>query len=553
MIKKFNFNIGIYIFFFIYFIVGILIYKDYGLGIEEHFQRQNGFFWLNYFVSDTNFDVFKSLVNSKYEEILRTDPDLPDPNFFNFYGIVFDLPLAFIETLFKLDSSKSYFELRHLCTFVIFFISSIFFYKILKKRFNNDSIIFLGLFFYIFSPRIFGDSFHNNKDILFLSILTIAISYLFEVFKKQNNKFIILFCFFSALATSSRIMGIYLPLMLIIFYFFDFLINNFSFKNFIYKSFKVLIIFYIFLILHYPHAWNFNFFELKNWFSVFFYWMDIEVLFNGNYYMIKYLPRSYLPTWILISTPIFITLFFLLGIFLTSKNILKRIFNINLKKINKKGDLWNSIDEKKDLFIFTSFVSFFSYAIFLNVAMLSGWRHFYFLHIFIVYLSVIGINHIYELLNRYYKFKLTYIISFIIILNFLYLNYKFHPFQSLYFVEILKFNTIKKFQVDTPNLSRSDALKFIIDNDNNKSEKIYIANASWTPLYNGKDLLTENNQNKLVFVGQEYNQADYIYTNYVYKSDEKYNKNYKIPENFVKIFNYKIDNILIYSIYKKKN
>ena len=340
MIKKFNFNISIYVFFFIYFIVGILIYKDYGLGIEEHFQRQNGFFWLNYFVSDTNFDVFKSLVNLKYEEILQADPYLPDPNFFNFYGIVFDLPLAFIETLFKLDSSKSYFELRHLCTFLIFFISSIFFYKILKNRFNNNSIIFLGLFFYIFSPRIFGDSFHNNKDILFLSILTIAISYLFEVFKKQNNKFIILFCFFSALATSSRIMGIYLPLMLIIFYFFDFLINNFSFKNFIYNSFKVLIIFYIFLILHYPHAWNFNFFEFKNWFNVFFYWMDIEVLFNGNYYMIKYLPRSYLPTWILISTPILITLFFILGIFLTS-NDKKQAIDLYVEIIQSKNNFYS--------------------------------------------------------------------------------------------------------------------------------------------------------------------------------------------------------------------
>ena len=34
----------------IYFCFGILIYDDYGIGIEEHFQRQNGFFWLKYFI-----------------------------------------------------------------------------------------------------------------------------------------------------------------------------------------------------------------------------------------------------------------------------------------------------------------------------------------------------------------------------------------------------------------------------------------------------------------------------------------------------------------------
>ena len=32
--------------------------------------------------------------------------------------------------------------------------------------------------------------------------------------------------------------------------------------------------------------------------------MDIKVLFNGEYYTIKYLPRSYLPVWILITSPI---------------------------------------------------------------------------------------------------------------------------------------------------------------------------------------------------------------------------------------------------------
>tara|TARA_B100001094_G_C17596700_1_gene514577 strand:+ start:55 stop:408 length:354 start_codon:yes stop_codon:yes gene_type:complete len=111
---------------------------------------------------------------------------------------------------------------------------------------------------------------------------------------------------------------------------------------------------------------------------------------------------------------------------------------------------------------------------------------------------------------------------------------------------------IKKFQIDTPNLSRSHALKYIIDLEDS-DKKIYIANASWTPMYNGKDMLSETNQKKLVFVGQNYNEANYIYTNYVFKSDEKYNKNYKIPVNFKKINDFQIDNVLIYTIYKRED
>ena len=218
-----------FLYFFLFIFLGTIIYNDYGIGIEEHFQRRNGFIGLITFCLIQILIFLKQLQILKYKEILQTNPSLPDPNFFNFYGILFDLPLALIETLFKFDDSKSYFELRHFSIFLIFFVSSIYFYKILKERFNNNLIIFLGLFLYIFTPRIFGDSFHNNKDILFLSILTISIGYLFKLFKKDNLKNLTLFCFFAALATSSRIMGIYLPIILIIFYFLEY-DSAFNFK-----------------------------------------------------------------------------------------------------------------------------------------------------------------------------------------------------------------------------------------------------------------------------------------------------------------------------------
>ncbi len=553
MLAKFNFKIFLCLFFIIYFLIGITIFKDFGVGIEEHFQRYNGFYWLNHLLSFTNFENFKNLVNLKYQQILLADPDLPDPNFFNFYGIVFDLPLAFVETFFNIENSKFYFEIRHLAIFLIFFISSFFFLKVLINRFEDKLIIFLGLFFYIFSPRIFGDSFHNNKDILFLSILTIAISFLFDVFTKHNNKNLILFCFFAALASSSRIMGVYLPVILFIFYYLEFLINKLSLKELITRTTKLFTIFIIFLYLHYPYMWKLNIFEISSWFKSFFYWMDIDILFNGKYYSIKYLPRLYLPTWIFISTPIFITIFLIFGAVISGQIIFKRLININEVKINKDGDLWKNLNEKKDFFIFISFFSFVSYAIFLNVAMLSGWRHFYFLHFFIIYLSTLGMDKVYKFLIRYVKQNLLIFASLLFVANLSYTNYNFHPFQSLYFINFLNQESVNKFQVDTPSISRANALKFIHEIEKNNDKKIYVANASWTPLYNGKDMLKSDLQKKFIFVGQEFDQADYIYTNFIYKADEKYNKNFKIPKNFKKFDDLIINDILIYSIYKKEN
>ena len=257
--KKKN-NLLISSLFFIYFIIGFTIYQDYGIGIEEHFHRQNGFYWLQKILSLLKIDTLSFLALEKYQEIRNYNPELPNPKFFNFYGVVFDVPAAFLEIIFKLNDSKLYFEIRHLLNFIFFFISSIFFYKILKKRFKDKIIIFLGTIFYIINPRIFGDSFHNNKDVLFLSILTISIYFLFKFFEKQKIKNIILFSLFASIATSSRIMGVYLPLLLIIFIFTEYLSKKILIKMFL-KQVSLLVFFFIFfLYLHYPYMWELNIF-----------------------------------------------------------------------------------------------------------------------------------------------------------------------------------------------------------------------------------------------------------------------------------------------------
>ena len=543
-------NYFLILFFSIYIFFGIFIYRDFGIGIEEHFQRLNGFYWLDYLLSFSDFSTFKESVNIKYKNILSTNPNLPNIVFFNFYGVIFDVPAAFLETIFNLENSKSYFEIRHFLNFLIFLVSAFFFYKILLKRFNF-SIAFFGLNIYSFTPRIFGDSFYNNKDILFLSLLTIAISFLFNFFDKQNNKNLILFCFFSALATSTRIMGIYLPIFLIFFIFLEFLTNKKNILDFLNLSFKIIFFYTLSLYLHYPYIWQLNIFEISDWFNKFFYSMNLKILFNGHYYYMNYLPRSYLPIWIFISTPFILSILFIIGFFLFLKRFFYRLISIhNFKPLG--SDLWMSNNEKKDIFILFSFFSFLTYAIFFNVAMLSGWRHFYFLHIFFTYISIFGFFNLVIYFKKNISLKILYSLTILLIIFLIYENVKFHPYQSLYFNNLMSKERIKNFQVDTPSLSRVDALKSILIDSRNKKH-IFIANASWTPFMNGKDLLEPESKKKLVFTGQNFMNADYIYDNFIYKSDEKYNKGNMIPINFTIFKKLVINNVHIYSIYKKKN
>lgn len=540
----------LYSFFICYFLLGLFIYSDYGISIEEHFQRQNGFYWLKKILTFFRSDDLNFLALEKYNAIRSYDPSLPNPEFFNFYGIAFDVPAAFIELIFKFNDSKLYFEIRHLFNFLLFFISSVFFYLILKRRFKEKIIIYLGSIFYIINPRIFGDSFHNNKDVFFLSIITISIFFLFKYFEKQNLKNIIIFCFFAAIATSSRIMGLYLPILLLIFIFTDYLSKKILIKNF-FKQISLILFFFIFILYaHYPYMWKLNIFEFISWFKVFFYHMNLRILFLGDYYHIKYLPRLYLPTWISITIPLYILMLLIGGYILMFKRLFQRVANITAQE-RTYNDLWRSVEEKKDLFIFISLTSFLIFAIFLNTAMLSGWRHFYFLHIFIIYVAIYTLN----LIFLYFKRKKINILIFgfinlffiIFILKELFI---FHPYQSLYFNSLINQKNYFNFPIDASSLTRSDALKFII-NDGKNLSKIYVANASWTPLYNGKDLLNASDKMKLVFVGQDYNKADYIYTNFNYEADPKYNKKYNIPSQFNEIKRVSVRDITIYCIYKK--
>ena len=249
---------------------------------------------------------------------------------------------------------------------------------------------------YVISPRIFGDSFYNNKDLLFLSLLVFSIYYAFKLFDRFNYKNLFYFCLFAALSTSSRIFGLYLPFTIIIFLFFEFLSEKISLKVFLSRTSKLLFIYFLFLYFHYPYIWELNIFQLKNWLSSFFYFMDYRMLFNGEYYHIKYLPRLYLPIWIFLTTPIYIIFIFLFGLFFLSKRLVKRVLNIK-NKIILSNDFWTSNNEKKDFFIILSFFLFFIYVIFFNVFMVSGWRYFYFLNIFIIYIFSFGI----------YKLRLT--------------------------------------------------------------------------------------------------------------------------------------------------
>jgi len=533
-----------YVIFLLFFFIGIYTYKDYGISVDEEFERRVGFYWLEYVLSFTTFDNFYNSALLKLNEI--TGFTLPTAKDNKFYGVIFNLPMAFLEVVFEINDSKEYFHLRHLFNFLLFFVSSIFFYKLLLSRFLKYNIALLGTLFFILSPRIYGDSFFNNKDIVFLSLVSIALYFCIKAIEKDNYKNLLIFSIFAAICTSSRILGIIFPISFILFYFLSFFQENKNLKKIIFFT----ISYFIFLIIFWPALWE-N--PIENFFLAFKYFSDlqgfnIKMFFNGEYISTNFLPYSYIFTWILITTPILYILLFLIGYYYIFKKLFIRF--INIKEKSNYPDLWRDINEKQDLFIFFILTSVIFYLITFNVRLYTGWRQIYFLNVFIIYISVYGFYKIHLNLKSKIKPNIQFGLIGLFLIFIVYKMIIYHPYQNLYFNSVFNKNAHNKFEVDYWGLTGKKFLESVLILEKNKNQ-IKIGVASFIPLERSLKLLSKEEREKIIIVGQDYEKADYIYTVFISEVDINGNDKYKIPSNFTKIDEFILDNIKIYEVFKK--
>ena len=202
---NFNYLISATIFLLI-FLIGLNLYDQYGISIDEDNSRENGLISLKYILELLNlnlYDNFKDLSLPQIHEYQQQGN-----------GVVFDLPLSLLEILLDVNSTREIYLLRHISTFTIFFISLIFFFLIVKDRFNSFTFAIIAVLFLFISPRIFAQSFYNSKDIVFMSLNIINLFFGIKYLKNSNFKNGTLFAIFSGISVGLRVLGIYLPILI---------------------------------------------------------------------------------------------------------------------------------------------------------------------------------------------------------------------------------------------------------------------------------------------------------------------------------------------------
>ena len=528
-------NFFIYIFFIAYFVLGISIFKDFGISFDENINRTNGFVSLNYIIHffglDVDLDPFYKNIPSLTNYIDRE------------YGVVFDLPAAFFEVVLGLNNIKDIYLLRHLMTFLIFYLSSLCFFFLCEEVFKDKIIALIGFAFLIFSPRIFAESFYNSKDIIFLSFLIFSIHFNIKFLNLTNNKNIFFAAFFSALMANVRIVGIFVPLLTFFFYFFH--TGEIKNKKKIYSFVKYLIIYLFILILFWPFLWENSFKNLVSAVIEFanYPWLG-QILYNGEYLSAKFIPWHYFIFWFFMTTPLIFFLIIFSGFLL----ILKTLFQ-NLIKIedNKYKNLWNNKYEMISLYIFFIFFTPLFFIILFDSTLYTGWRQLYFLYPPLIILGLYFLSYIKKISYLYFKLILIiFVIQLLLTSSFM---IKYHPHQHLYFNKISNIFFHNKFEQDYWGVSNHTTLMYLLD----KKEfefPIKISAASFTDLNKTKLILGEKYKNKFEFVEDNHDKADFIFTNYYYYKNPKFNKKrYNIPKNFKSYYKLKIGEKTINELY----
>lgn len=527
-------KILIFIFFFLVYFIGINLFRDYNVYSDETFHRWAGNL---YYLFIKDFFINYSLEN----KIGLTIIDFSQKEGFKdwFIGpIFFDLITESLIDLLNLSEPKSIYQLRHLINYSIFFISGIFFYFLLVKRFQNKFFSIITIIYYYYSPRIFAEAFYNTKDILFLSFVTISIFFAHNYLKNNSLKNLIIFSIFAGITANVRILGIFLPILLFFIIFFEDTQNKFDFfKNFT-KFIISLTIVFILNFVFWPFLWFSpldNLLYYLNFLSSINSGYLIDNIFSDKIISSINIPWYYLITWISITLPISLVLFSFASIIYTFKFFFNRLLNFD-----EKNSFCNSLNEKIDFFIFIFFFSFLILTI--STSDFNGWRHFYFLFFALIYFLAYFLNFIKKF--KYVTFlKIVYFIIFFDLLYNLHWMVKNHSFQYVYFNQIKSKILRTNFDLDYWGLSEKNALEYILKNDLRDQININsISDHSW--IQGSVLMLDKKNQKRIKLVNNS--DADYLIDRSILSKKENL-----ALSSYIIYYEVIVDNLPIIRVYKK--
>ena len=297
------------------FAVGLFLYRDYGVSVDEPIQRQHSLV------------AYRYILEKVFHRDVAALSGLPELQQYQhrFYGVFLQLPMVFWEHLHGFTGDLGdVMRFRHLATFTYCFIGYLCFYWMSKRIFQKRWIAMLGTLMLYLYPRYFATQFFYIKDTLFAAtvMITMWAAVLF-LEKGERPLYGALFCFAAAVCANARFMGMMFPALLIGFLLLRDVFAARVYRNgvkallkrvFVYAS--LAIGFLIVYVAISPVCWETpvkSFFETIKSFAYYDLWQGSS-LFMGHEVQWNAVPWYFIPVWMLISLPLWYSLLFVAGL-----------------------------------------------------------------------------------------------------------------------------------------------------------------------------------------------------------------------------------------------
>ena len=434
-------------------LVMVSLHKDFGLTNDEPIHQAHGKIVLEYFMNQDSLAALSPIDTSG--NLVKTFYVSHDSNFrgMNFFGGFFDLTVNYIRTFFP---NTDLYNFRHLINALFGFLMFLFI-GLTTKELSGWKTAILALIFAALTPRLFGHSFANPKDIPFAALYIIGIHQII-VFIKNLPKIKILNGFFLilifAISIDIRVSGLLLIVYFLMSVFAYWSVDYIRTKRLKIKEISltgvialaIAFLGYWAVAILWPYASTDFLAPIKilqkvSSFNVF----NAYEVFKGVWYSAWDIPISYVPTWIWISIPVFLNL----GILIIGFVYFRKIG----KNINK---LLYSL-----LIFFTVFPAV--YIMLKHSNIYNGIRHLLFVFPTLIVLSSIAWDRLIKFLKPTVFYLLTITILGASLLQSLTWSIKNHPYEAMYFSPLVggDLAVFGKYETDYWGISTKEAVEWI--------------------------------------------------------------------------------------------
>ena len=440
-------------FFALLLILGLAISGDYGISWDEGMSRTNGTWNYNY-VAGGDRETFDS------QSLEATHSG----HYQRYYGSAFDVALVTLEHLLRLTDSRSIYLMRHLATFCFFYLGTLAFYWLLRRRFGDWRLALLGAIFLVLSPRLFADAFYNPKDLPFLAAVQLALASMIFFLDKMSWQRAILHGLACAICIDIRIFGLLLPGITVVLAAFGIRQRHAAGKRVgldvaslgIYIA-AVTCATYAFWPLLWTHPVT-NFVKAVTTLGRV-PWPG-TVLYLGQVIPAGKLPWHYLFVWIAITTPLLYLILFAFGL----TRCLFRAITHPWKWV---------VEDAIDVAFLVTLAAPLAAVVILHSNVYDGWRHLYFTYPPLLYISILGVASVTTWLSRLGKVAVPARVfaGFVLLMCLLQVSWtmiQYHPLENLYFNRLAGRNLTeirRRFDMDYWGLSQRQALETLLELD----------------------------------------------------------------------------------------